>query len=147
MSKRSFYQDNYAAIQEIINGNQRKPKHWNKEILKKFHGYGGLKEIYFDPQNNNQWSEATLPFRTEVQKLKDLIDENFPGSRGVEMIDSLKKSTLTSFYTPPQVIKAILSPLNKKLRDNSKLEILDPCVGTGRYIEEIKNTFAQQIPQ
>ena len=59
------------------------------------------------------------------------------------MLDSLKESVLTSFYTPDSLIKDMVEPLKEVLISvsNQALKILDPCTGTGNYINSLQEIF------
>lgn len=79
-------------------------------------GWGGLSEV-FDERKDGQWKEA-----------RDYLKKNLTS----EEYERARESTLTAFYTPNNVIRAIY----KKLEDMgfSGGEVLDPSTGTGRFI-------------
>ncbi len=143
MNKKQAYQDNYIAIEEVFKGNKRVPKSWDSEKIKLYTGYGALKEILLDPEKSEQWTKSLEPYKGEVVKLNNLIKENLSAERSDAMLDSLKESVLTSFYTPDALIKNMVEPLKEVLLtgSNHQLKILDPCTGTGNYINSLQDIF------
>lgn len=85
-----------------------------QEILSQYVGWGGLPDVFDETKTN--WSE-------EYKELKELLsDEEYSQARA---------STLTSFYTPPIVIKSIYTALeNMGLQDAN---ILEPSCGIGNF--------------
>ncbi|GFI08465.1 RNA polymerase-associated protein RapA [Lachnospiraceae bacterium] len=86
-----------------------------QETLAKYVGWGGL-SIAFDG-NNAAWAN-------EYKELKvELSDEEYRAAM---------ESTLTAFYTPPVVIKAMYEALD--LLGFSQGNILEPSCGTGNFL-------------
>ena len=86
-----------------------------QEILSKYVGWGGLDQVF--DEKNSSWSN-------EYIELKELLsDEEYKQARA---------STLTSFYTPPIVIKTMYEILeNMGLREAN---ILEPSCGVGNFL-------------
>lgn len=141
MNKAQGFQKNYEAIKETFEGNKKEPKNWDKEILKEYCGYGGLKEVLLDPEDNGQWNDSTSKFRKDITKLHQLIREHLPEDRALEMFASLRRSTLTSFYTPKEIINTMIAPIKEGVLLGAKINVLDPCVGTGNYTSELQTLF------
>lgn len=85
-----------------------------QEVLAKYVGWGGL-PMAFD-ESNAAWAE----------EFKELYESLSP-----EEYRAAKESTLTAFYTPPVVIKAIYEALERL--GFSQGNILEPAVGTGNF--------------
>ena len=86
-----------------------------QEILSQYVGWGGLAEAF--NENNNLWNK-------EYKILKKLLKE--------DEYNKARASTLSSFYTPPIVIRAIY-----KVLENigfKKGNILEPSCGIGNFI-------------
>lgn len=95
-----------------------------QEILSNYVGWGGLSNA-FDP---DKWSN-------EYDELKSLLTE--------EEYRQAKESTLTAFYTPPIVIKAMFKALNNMGLE--KGNILEPGCGIGNFIGLLPNNDKLKI--
>ena len=77
-----------------------------QEIMSKYVGWGGLPEAF--DKNNSSWTK-------EYEELKSLLTE--------KEYEEARKTTLTAFYTPPIVIKAMYKALeNMGLEKGNILE-------------------------
>ena len=86
-----------------------------QEILSKYVGWGGLPDVF--DENKDNWSK-------EYNELKEILtDDEYKSARA---------STLTAFYTPPIVIKAIYNAL--KNMGVEQANILEPSCGTGNFL-------------
>ena len=110
-TKSKRYANNINAIKTLkeIESSNRQATPAEQEILAKYVGWGGL-DSYFKNENNGQ--------------LKALLDEN--------EYKAALASTLTSFYTPPVVIKAIYNVLDNLGFKSGN--ILEPSCGVGNFI-------------
>ena len=95
-----------------------------QEILSNYVGWGGLSDA-FDPE---KWID-------EYYELKELLTE--------EEYNQAKESTLTAFYTPPVVIKAMYKALSNMGLD--KGNILEPGCGIGNFIGLLPNNDKLKI--
>lgn len=85
-----------------------------QEVLSRYVGWGGL-SMAFD-EHNAAWAE----------EFKELYASLFP-----EEYRAAMESTLTAFYTPPVVIKAMYEALDRL--GFSQGNILEPSCGTGNF--------------
>ena len=86
-----------------------------QEVLAQYIGWGGLPDVF--DENKTNWSE-------EYHELKELLtDDEYKSARA---------STLTAFYTPPIVIKAIYKTL--KNMGLEQANILEPSCGVGNFL-------------
>ena len=93
-----------------------------QDILSKYVGWGGLSMAF--EENNLSWSN-------EHHILKNILDES--------EYNQAQESTLTAFYTPPIVIKAMYKALeNMGLKTGN---ILEPSCGIGNFIGMCPNTL------
>lgn len=84
-------------------------------ILSKYVGWGGISEAF--DENNSSWS-------TEYLELKSVLDS--------DEYSAARESTLTAFYTLPEVVSAIYKAMqNMGFRDGN---ILEPSCGIGNFI-------------
>ena len=94
-----------------------------QETLAKYVGWGGL-SMAFD-ENNAAWAEEF----TELY-----------ASLSPEEYRAAKESTLTAFYTPPVVIKAMYEALDRL--GFSQGNILEPSCGTGNFFGLLPESMA-----
>ncbi|MEY8482989.1 LPD25 domain-containing protein [Lachnospiraceae bacterium 48-21] len=111
------FRNNMAAIRLLhdlqIENRLATPE--EQEILAKYVGWGGL-SMAFD-EKNASWAN-------EYRELKSsLSDEEYRAAM---------ESTLTAFYTPPVVIKAMYEALDRL--GFSQGNILEPSCGTGNFL-------------
>lgn len=85
-----------------------------QEILAQYSGWGGLSDA-FEP-NKDSW-------HSEYSELKSLLTE--------EEYAAARSSTLTAFYTPPEVIDAMYTALRKM--GVGAGTILEPSMGVGAF--------------
>ena len=111
------YQRNLEAI-ELVKKLEEQKRYASPEeqlILSQYVGWGGLSD-YFDESKTN--------LAIQYAKLKDILsDEEYSAAR---------ESTLTAFYTPPIVIKAMYKALDNM--GFKRGNILEPSCGIGNFI-------------
>ena len=118
------YQDNINAI-KILKRCDEENRFATKEeqnILSKYVGWGGLSQAF--DENNIQWNN-------EYKELKSLLTE--------EEYKNAMESTLTAFYTPPIVIRAMYKALENMGFKNGN--ILEPSCGTGNFLGMVPETL------
>lgn len=108
-----------------------------REALRKYAGFGGLKCILNDadgPGEISKWSRADRELFAPTMELRQLIHDYSKDDREFNRyMDSLKSSVLTAFYTPMPVIDAISDSLKGNgIEVNSFLE---PSAGQGAFID------------
>ena len=113
MNKKQELERNYIALKEMFDGNKRFPKQWDIKKLKLYRGYGGLSEIRFNPDKPDQWTTSLKPLQEDVKKLQNLLLSGYNNDtiRYEKMMDALKNSVDTSFYTPETLVKSVIEPL------------------------------------
>lgn len=106
------FNNNIAALKVLNNiQNENRPaNHSEQLVLSQYVGWGGLSDFFNDHNVHNQ----------ELRQLLSDID-----------YESAYDSVLTSFYTPPVVIKSMYKALNNLGFTNGS--ILDPACGTGHF--------------
>ena len=91
-------------------------------ILSKYVGWGGLSEAF--DENNPAWA-------TEYLELSSVLTP--------EEYASARESTLTAFYTPPEVITAIYKAMEQMGFQEGNL--LEPSCGIGNFIGMLPDTM------
>ena len=117
------YQNNINAIKLLytLEYENRNATYYEQEILSKYVGWGGLAD-YFDEKKH----------LAEFNELKNLLtDEEYKNARA---------SSLTAFYTPPIVIKAIYQALENMGVRNAN--ILEPSCGIGNFFGMIPDDLS-----
>ena len=93
-----------------------------QEILSKYVGWGGLQDCF--DVNKDNW-------HSEYEELKSLLDE--------DEYKKARESTLTAFYTPPIVTKAIFKSIQNM--GLSKGNILEPACGIGNFMGAVPRSL------
>lgn len=110
------FRNNIAAIQTLheleIENRLATPE--EQEILSKYVGWGGLSQAF--DENNAAWADEF------IELYENLSPEEYRAA---------KESTLTAFYTPPVVIKAMYEVLDRL--GYEKGNMLEPSCGTGNF--------------
>lgn len=125
--------DNIRAMEIIVDAienNKTKITDQEKEILFKYSGFGGLKDILNDP-NGYYTRYDSEAMKQRYQKVYELINKIDPdGKRGV--LETIKNSVLTAHFTEPEIIRAKYDLLQLTGFDGGY--ILEPSSGIGNYI-------------
>ncbi|MCM1337433.1 MAG: N-6 DNA methylase, partial [Candidatus Amulumruptor caecigallinarius] len=137
--KLSVMRDNIEAIRTALDldANHRAVTAAEREALRRYSGFGGLKCILNDanePADIAKWSTSDRPLFAHTMELHRIIHDYSKDDREfAAYMDSLKASVLTAFYTPSPIIDALAD----SLRDNGvKIDrFLDPSAGQGAFIE------------
>ena len=115
------YANNVAAIKLLkkLEAEERLATPEEQKVLSQYVGWGGL----------SHWFDDRHP---KYQELKDLLTE--------EEYNAARESTLTAFYTPPVVIRAMYQALeNMNFRNGN---ILEPSCGVGNFIGMVPDSMA-----
>lgn len=104
-----------------------------------FFGFGGLKELLLPIADTTAWSAEDLRYRKEVETVHALLQQGF-GQQYAQVVDSLRNSTLSSFYTPAHIINPIVQALQVKADVH---RILEPAAGIGNFLSPLKDAFPQ----
>ncbi len=113
-----------------------------REILRKYAGFGGLKCILQDANelaDAANWSKSDIELFAPTVELRRLIHDYSKDDREfAAYMDSLKASVLTAFYTPAPVIDALATSLRE--RGVKIKKFLEPSAGQGAFIDSfLKN--------
>ena len=116
VGKKERFRRNIMAIQ-LLKKCQEENRFATPEeqiILSKYVGWGGLSEVF--DENNSAWA-------TEYLELSSVLTS--------EEYASARESTLTAFYTPPEVITAIYKAMEQMGFKEGNL--LEPSCGIGNF--------------
>lgn len=137
--------DNIEAIRialEWKDGDKLSPA--QTEALKKYAGFGGIKAVLYPDTTKEEWikdnvTENDLKLFSSIKELHGLLQQHFSEKEYKQVIDSIKNSVLTAFYTPaivPQTVYDIL-----KQQGIEPKSIYEPSSGAGIFITEAINYF------
>lgn len=117
VGKKERYKRNIEAIKllHLLDSENRFATPDEQIILSKYVGWGGIPEAFDD--KNSSWSNEYL-------ELKGLLSD--------EEYSLARESTLTAFYTPPNVISAMYKVVDKL--GFKQGNILEPCCAIGNFI-------------
>ena len=120
------FRNNMAAINLLheLEFENRLATPEEQEILSKYVGFGGLADAFDESKAN--WAD----------EYKELIVTLSP-----EEYAAARESTLTAFYTPPVVIRAMYEALGNM--GFSEGNILEPSCGTGNFIGMLPDNMQQ----
>ena len=124
VGKKERFRRNIMAIQ-LLKKCQEENRFATPEeqiILSKYVGWGGLSEAF--DENNSAWA-------TEYLELFSVLTP--------EEYASARESTLTAFYTPPEVITAIYKAMEQMGFKEGNL--LEPSCGIGNFIGMLPDTM------
>ncbi len=124
-SPKEKFKANIAAIKTLkqCEAEERLATAEKQDILAGYVGWGGLPDAF---------DSAKDSWHTEYQQLKDLLTE--------AEYKAARASTLTAFYTPPVVIKAMYQALERMGFRQGNL--LDPACGTGHFFGLLPESMA-----
>ncbi|HWW41375.1 N-6 DNA methylase, partial [Pedobacter sp.] len=138
-------QDNIRALELVFqhDGN-RVLTHDEVTSIQRYSGFGGLKAILYPNGSIEQWKEngATnqdLTLYPSMMKFHQLLGQYFTPNEYTEVIDSLRSSVLTSFYTPPVIPKVLFETL--KSFEVGPTSFYEPSAGMGVFVKEAINMF------
>ena len=133
--------DNIKAIETafILDREQRTPTARERLLLERYCGFGGLKCI-LNPARELadavHWAKSDLELFAPTVELHRLIRENSKNeSEYKQLMDSLKQSVLTAFYTPSAVTEALTDVLKEHQIIPEK--VLEPSAGIGAFVNSV----------
>ena len=133
--------DNIKAIETafILDREQRTPTARERLLLERYCGFGGLKCI-LNPARELadavHWAKSDLELFAPTVELHRLIRENSKNeSEYKQLMDSLKQSVLTAFYTPSDVTEALTDVLKEHQIIPEK--VLEPSAGIGAFVDSV----------
>ena len=108
-----------------------------REILRKYAGFGGLKCILNDADelaDAAKWSKSDIELFAPTVELRRLIhDYSKDDKEFARYMDSLKASVLTAFYTDKRIVDALSDSL--KYAGIEVKSFLEPSAGQGAFID------------
>lgn len=105
-----------------------------KEILSRYSGFGGIKDVLSIGTAKPLPEELTEPINRLQEALRLLADEDETVCR--QLIESVKASILTAFYTPQFLVDAVARQIHTTFKDNGLQmhTFLEPSAGIGGFM-------------
>ncbi|MEF2024975.1 helicase-related protein [Streptococcus canis] len=127
LSPRERLNNNLEAISMLnrVESGQRELDSTAQGVLVRYVGWGGLSEV-FDESREGQWKEA-----------RSFLKENLSQAE----YEAARESTLTSFYTPKNVIDGVYKTLSDMGFRNGN--ILEPSMGIGNFIGNLPDEMSK----
>jgi N12 class adenine-specific DNA methylase len=131
---------NIAALRIALDWDGKR-KLTGEEILalKAYSGFGGLKAVFYPAGERDEWvkmnaSQADLRLYPQVMELHALLKEKLSSYAYKRALDDLQESSLTAYYTPDLLPRAIYTALG----DQGLLpkRLYEPSAGAGIFVTE-----------
>lgn len=139
---------NVDAIETAMNIHVqgRKPTADEKEALSRYSGFGGIKEVLNIGTDQPIGSNMDEPIR----RLQELINTYpyFTDPIRHAVIESIKASVLTAFYTPQFIVDAVARQIHATFKQNAlqMRTFLEPSAGIGGFLPvAMSNTYNYAI--
>jgi N12 class adenine-specific DNA methylase len=112
--------------------------------LQRYSGFGGIKAILYPNDSVEQWlslgaTQEDLKLHKSILSLHDLLKENFADHEYKTIINSLRNSVLTAFYTPEIVPKIVYDVF--QTQGISPKRLYEPSAGAGIFITEAVKAY------
>lgn len=130
MSKLQRLKDNVEAVKFALGVGG------DHSALQKYTGFGGLNFI-LNPLDKGAWNKSDLPCYDDTEKLYNLLRISAKDDKEYNrLVQSLKSSVLTAFYTPGWLVQEILYTISRNMvLENSCNRVLDPAAGNGVFMD------------
>ena len=168
-NRKTHLRDNIEAIRLMfrLERERRAATPEEQAVLAAYSGFGGIKAVlspFGKLTDILRWTQSESPFGklTDILRWTQSDRELFPlvselhgvlreGAKDEReykrLVDSVKASTFTAFYTPLEIISAVASSLEE--HGVSPHRFLDPSSGTGNFLSAFQPHFynATAVPE
>jgi N12 class adenine-specific DNA methylase len=141
-SKAQAFRANILAFQTLdeLQRSRRNATPQQQDVLARYVGFGGLKEILLDPANDSQWkTESELQLRQYVQQVHTILQEMDPDG-SLDLLRSARRSILSAHFTDYNIINGIFCLLDKAGFKGGN--ILEPSAGIGNFLAAMPHQMA-----
>ncbi len=135
MSKLQRLRDNIAALTHCFTATE-----YDHDVLSKYTGFGGLGFV-LNPLDTAAWAKSDLDCFCDTIMLQQLLKDHSKNEREFRAwMQSVKESTLTAYYTPWDIPKALFSSIygmKRSFYDKGiyPRAVLDPAAGSGVFLK------------
>lgn len=137
--------DNISAIRIALSWDGKATLNQDDlEQLRRYAGFGGIKVILYPATTKEEWNargatQNDLKYFDQICELHNLLREQFDETEYRNIVNSLKESVLTAFYTPEVVPRVLFEVMNLNVVPPKR--IYEPSAGSGVFIEEAIKAF------
>lgn len=125
-----------AAIETAVTVHKqhRKATQEEKQVLAQYSGFGGVKEVL------TIGTQIPMPeeLAEQTNRLQEVLRTLAGGSEGDYdlLMNSIKASVLTAFYTPKFIIDTVANQIHTRFRENGlqMRSFLEPSAGIGGFL-------------
>ena len=141
-NKKAHLRDNIEAIRLMfrLEKEQRTATPEEAGILAAYSGFGGIKAVlspFGKLTDILRWTQADRELFPLITELHNVLRDGAADEREYrKLVESVKASTFTAFYTPPAIVNAIASSLGE--HGVSPGCFLDPSSGTGNFVSAFR---------
>ena len=141
-NKKAHLRDNIEAIRLMfrLEKEQRTATPEEAGILAAYSGFGGIKAVlspFGKLTDILRWTQADRELFPLITELHNVLRDGAADEREYrKLVESVKASTFTAFYTPPAIVNAIASSLGE--HGVSPGRFLDPSSGTGNFVSAFR---------
>ncbi|MGJ7030869.1 Eco57I restriction-modification methylase domain-containing protein [Niabella hirudinis] len=141
-SKVQAFRANILALEALHQLNQTRcnatPQ--EQEILARYVGFGGLKEMLLDPAIDAEWkTQNDLQLRPYVQQVNAIFQRLDPDG-SLDILRSARRSILNAHFTDYAIINGVYSVLEKTGFKGGN--ILEPAAGVGNFLAAMPPAMA-----
>lgn len=105
-----------------------------QQQLRDYSGFGGIRSVLYDPAFPDTWPKGKRNMIPTVQLLHDTIAMHVADKEQCrDIIDAVKRSTATAFYTPEDFIHVVGKSI-AKATGQLPHTMLEPSAGHGRFL-------------
>jgi len=148
-NKRSHLQQNIDALRIAfkLEKEKRQASVGERLLMMQYSGFGGLKFVLNPVEHAvdiNEWRKTEHDLFPPTQELHKLLKEHATDEKEYRrMVDGMRSSVLTAFYTPPAIIETIAEALKQSGLTVNRM--LEPSAGVGAFIDAF--TKSGNVPQ
>ena len=141
-NKKAHLRDNIEAIRLMfrLEKEQRTATPEEAGILAAYSGFGGIKAVlspFGKLTDILRWTQADRELFPLITELHNVLRDGAADEREYRrLVESVKASTFTAFYTPPAIVNAVASSLGE--HGVSPGHFLDPSSGTGNFVSAFR---------
>lgn len=152
-NKKAHLRNNIEAIRLMfrLEKEQRAATSEERTVLAAYSDFGGIKAVlspFGKLTDILRWTQSDRDLFPLISELHGVLREGAKDEREYKrLVESVKASTFTAFYTPPEIIGAIASSLDE--HGVSPHSFLDPSSGTGNFLSAFQPHFftATAVPE
>ena len=140
-------QDNISAIRIALEWKEDQSLSDSQvQAVKRYAGFGGLKVVLFPNGPKAEWinlkaSKEDLKLHPQVIELHKLLQQHFNQAEYKQVVDSIKNSILTAFYTPEIVPQTLFNVLTEQ--GIQPKNFYEPSCGIGVFVTEAVKVFPE----